>query len=348
VLYVAITADGTVARLDTTSGRPVGPALQIDGTGPRPTAVVPVAGGGLLAVSPSVVGGGVYLATGGSQWLRPIQLEPGARVRLAAAGAGSDAVLAYHLAGGSEARQRCRLALLDLATGSVSRTLRPCAEGEELTGLAVASGPHGPAAYLGLWRTSPAGSTGGGQAGGSLIEVEPRTGARRTLLSTEGLPTLLAVAAAEGRRQLCFVETVPGPRSNAAGDWRSLDPEVTRAQLVVVDLGARAPAAAFPLPQVPATLAVAPGASRAYVLGHQHSLAGTVTSLTSVDLVAGTVGHPVRLAGLGVSVAATEESVFVPHLDGAEVWVVDVRRWRVAHTLSVGRRPAGVAIGAQR
>jgi hypothetical protein len=240
------------------------------------------------------------------------------------------------------------LVLLDLATGSVGRPQDGCAAGEELTGLALASGPHGPVAYLGLWQAGPAGGTGRGQAGGRLVEVEPLTGARRALLTTEGLPALLAVAAAGGSRRLCFVETLPGPPGDAAGDWRDLDPRVTRAQLVTLDLDARTPEAVAPLPQVPAALTVAPGARRAYLLAHQHGLAGTVTSLMRVDLAAGAVGPPVRLAGLGVSVAATEERVFVPRVDGAEVWVVDVRRWRVAQTLPVGYQPVGVAVSAWR
>ena len=52
VIHVAVASDGTVARLDATTGRPVGPALQTDPAGPRPTQVIPVAGGGLVAVSP--------------------------------------------------------------------------------------------------------------------------------------------------------------------------------------------------------------------------------------------------------------------------------------------------------
>ncbi len=346
VVYVASAAEGTVARLDATSGRPAGAALRAAPAGPRPTQVIPVAGGGLLAVSPDAVGGGVYAAPAGSRTLRPVRLEPGARVRLAAGGAGPEALLAYDIADGSAARQGCRLVLLDVATGRVRRANDGCAEGEELSGLALAGCPHGPVAYLGLWRAGPAGGSDRGQTNGRLVELEPLTGARRTLLATEGPPALLAVAAAEGSRRLCFVETVPGPPGAAAGDWRDLDPRVTRAQLVTLDLDAGTPAAVAPLPQVPAALAVAPDARRAYLLAHQHRLAGTVTSLVSVDLATGAVGPPVRLAGLGVSVAATEERVFVPRVDGAEVWVVDVRRWRVARSLPVGRQPAGVAVGA--
>jgi hypothetical protein len=345
VVYVASAAEGTVARLDATSGRPVGPALRADPAGPRPTQVIPVAGGGLLAVSPDAVGEGVYVATEGSRELRPVRLEPGAQVSLAAGGAGTDAVVAYRPTAGSAASQGCRLVLLDLAAGSARRAQDGCAEGEELTGLALAGGPRGPVAYLGLWRAGQAGSTGPGQPGGRLVEVEPLTGVRRALLTTEGLPALLAVAGAEGSRRLYFVETVPGPPSDAAGDWRDLDPRVTRAQLVTLDLDARMPEAIYPLPQVPAALTVAPDAGRVYLLAHQHSLAGTLTSLVSVDLATGTVGQPVRLAGLGVSVAATEEHVFVPRVDGAEVWVVDVRRWRLTRTLPVGRQPVGVAVG---
>jgi hypothetical protein len=335
-----------VARLDAASGRPVGPALRTDATGPRPTEVIPAAGG-VLAVSPDAVGGGVSVAAGGSRELRPVRLEPGAQVRLAAGGAGA-AVVAYRTTGGSAARQGCRLVLLDLAPGGASRAQDGCAEGEELTGLALAGGPRGPVAYLGLWRAGPAGGPGPGQAGGRLVEVEPLTGARRTLLSMEGRPSLLAAPAAEGGRRLYFVETVPGPPGDAAGDWRDLDPRVARAQLVTLDLDARAPEAVAPLPQVPAALAVAPDARRAYLLAHQHRLAGTLTSLQSVDLATGAMGPPVGLPGLGVSVAATGERVFVPRVDGAEVWVVDVRSWRVARTLPVGRQPVGVAVGARR
>jgi hypothetical protein len=347
VVYVAIAAEGAVARLDATSGRPVGPALRADATGPRPAEVIPAAGG-VLAVSPDAVDAGVYVAADGSRGLRPVRLEPGAQVRLAAGGAGDAAVLAYRVPDGGAASQGCRLVLLDLTSGGVSRAQDGCAEGEALTGLALAGGPGGPVAYLGVWRAGPADGTGRGQAGGRLVEVEPLTGARRTVLSTDGVPTLLAVVASEGGRQLGFVETVPGPPGDAAGDWRDLDPRVTRAQLVILDLDARTPGAVIPLPQVPAALAVAPDARRAYLLAHQHSLAGTVTSLRSVDLATGTVGQPVRLAGLGVSVAATAERVFVPHVDGAEVWVVDVRRWRLARSLPVARQPVGVAVGAGR
>ena len=49
-----------------------------------------------------------------------------------------------------------------------------------------------------------------------------------------------------------------------------------------------------------------------------------------------------------MSLAATEERVFVPNTTGAEVWVVDARRGRVERTLAVGRQPVAVAVSPRR
>ena len=238
-------------------GAPAGPAVAL---GEKPAAVIPGAGGRLLALTPATaVSAATHIATDGGPALRAVPLDPGARVLLAAGDERRLCGAGLPHPGWHHHGPALRLVLVDLATGSAGRTHAVCADGEVATGLALVAGPGGPLAYLGLWSAGPAGT---GRAGGSIVELDAVTGAQHPLLSLEGAPTLLATATPERPRRLCYAETIPGPPGDAAGDWRATDPVPARWQLVVLDLEARAPEAAHALPDGPAALALAPDRPR--------------------------------------------------------------------------------------
>jgi hypothetical protein len=181
--------------------------------------------------------------------------------------------------------------------------------------------------------------------------VDTTSGARRTLVALEGVPSLLASRRATppstpspngSDGHLCFVETVPGP-VRSPQDWRDVDPVIARWRLVVLDSESSSVAATYPLPFAPLALDLAADAHEAYVLGHQYSPTRT-TLLASVDLTSGAMGSPIRLYGTGLSLAVRVELAFVPNADAAEVWVVNLPSHRLERRVPAGRQPVAVAL----
>jgi len=363
VLYVANATDRTVTRLDAASGRSVGPPIAIAHT---PAFLVAGSDGRFLAATPpGVIEGAATLVTVDTQGhatTRPLPLGSAAQILFAAGDGRSSAALVYRPWEGEGPSRRsggCRLAVVDLAVAALTHTYELCQPGEEPTGLALPSGAGNALAYVGMWRSGSPGSARSGEAGagtstgGSIVEVDTASGARRTVVALEGAPGLLSGSrstppstpspAAMGGR-LCFVETVPGPL-RPAQDWRDVDPVITRWRLIVLDTGSRGVAAVYPLPFPPLALDLSAGQQEAYVLGHEDSPTRT-TLLAGVDLTSGAMGRPFRLRGTGLSLAVSGEVVFVPNAAGAEVWAVNLPKHQLERSVPAGRQPVAVAIGA--
>ena len=356
VLYVANALDGTVTRLDARDGRALGPPLPTDRAPARlaagPRGHLLVAGAGPAAQLT------LHTATAVGWRARPVPLEAGARpteVRALAGDGGRYAVVAYAAAAGTAAGERaaegpCRLALIDLLAGAVVRAHQPCARGDTVAGLALRAGDAGPVAYLATRRP---GSGPDDRGRGRVVALDATTGAPLAAYEACGLPVDLVLApappgppAAAGRLYAVVGSPASPPGAAADGDqefdtaegwWLvGLDPE---GLAVESDR-----AVAGPL----RSLAVAPDGRQAYafapvgdpVLG---------SALVAVDLATGaTADLGKRVPGQGLAgLAVTDERVYVPLPDGAEVWVGD-RQGRPLGVVPVGRRPFAITLGRRR
>jgi DNA-binding beta-propeller fold protein YncE len=63
-----------------------------------------------------------------------------------------------------------------------------------------------------------------------------------------------------------------------------------------------------------------------------------------LDVATSEVYPLAQVGGRAFGLAVDDEHVYVPHLDGRVVWVVDRRHGRVVRTLQVGDRPIAVAL----
>jgi hypothetical protein len=127
-LYVANARDGTITMLDSESGRPLGPPVR---AGRAPAQLVAAPAGNLLHLTTAPGSGGAIKwlrRTGGpaatAGWdAQPLALplrEPVQQLIMASDGSGGAAV-AYRALDPAFGAPRCRLALVDMATGTVTR-----------------------------------------------------------------------------------------------------------------------------------------------------------------------------------------------------------------------------------
>jgi hypothetical protein len=95
-------------------------------------------------------------------------------------------------------------------------------------------------------------------------------------------------------------------------------------------------------------LAVAPDGREAYAFAPAGD-PSLGSALVAVDLATGaTADLGKRVPGQGLAgLAVTDERVYVPLPDGAEVWVGD-RQGRPLDVVPVGRRPFAIALGRRR
>ena len=234
VLYVANSADGTVARLDGATGRPLGPPLP---AGPAPGQLARGRDGSLLVLSAArdaarpltrlaPAGDGRRVGGAPRGLARAGARGPPRRRRRALRGGGRPGA-------GGRARPARRAALPADAGRRPRRRRRGhapavCGPHDLVTGLALDDGPAGPVAYLALWRTRPAAPGGdpaapAGAAGPHrVVAVDARTGAPVAVLPLAGVPVLLALGPAPGGlgRRLYAVERLAGPEDEAAGRRR--------------------------------------------------------------------------------------------------------------------------------
>jgi len=346
VLYVANGADGTIARLDAASGRPLGPPLP---AGPAPWQVAAGDHRGLVVLAGGASPRLTHLVRAGGGWAaHPLRLEAGARGGLLS-GDGAYAAAAYHVpAADPTGAARCRLALIDLRAGAIARAFPACAPGDVLRALALEDRPGGPVAYLALWRgPGPAGS--GALAGRSrLAAVHAATGAVLAVQPLAGVPAHVVLAPrpdGPGRR-LVLVEA-RGRAEPADTDERQPPdvPSLGRWHLVTLDPETLAPEAEFAVPHYPQGVAVAPDGRHAYWLAGPWTL-GVPTPLLRTDLATGATRLEAHVPGPGFGgLAVTAERVYVPNPEGSEVSVLERRTGSLTGRIAVGRRPVGIALG---
>jgi hypothetical protein len=296
-----------------------------------------VQAGVLTAVSPS-----------GAGWsARPLALEAGAAASHVA-GDGHHTVAAYSVrapAGADDRSERCRLALIDASGGVVSAAHTVCAPDEAVLSLAVAAGRGGePVAYLGIWRTPSMGAAAArhGRPEGRIVAVNAATGSALRTVAVDQIASSLAVAPARTGAAARLLCACGSPDADRLGR-DDLREAVTRWQVLEFEAETLLPAAVYPVSARPHALDVAPDGSEAYLLTGGLDI-GARASLLRLDLGGGGVRTLAVLPGRAAGLTAGAERVYVPHLDGRTVWLVDRRRGRLAGTLPAGRRPVAVAL----
>jgi DNA-binding beta-propeller fold protein YncE len=347
LLYVTNAADGTITRLDAATGRVAGPPLP---AGPLPDQAVPGPGGSLLVSSFSSqqlsalthvaaagpAGRGGTLWTTGTTWTtRTVPLEAGAREVWLAGDGGRQAVVAYRAPDPATGRPRCRLALVDTWSGTVQQPHTVCPSADHLTALAFDGSPGGPVAYLGVQQSAAqigisATASASGDAGADrhrLLAVHAATGIVIVTQPLAGAPAGLRLGSAPGRSgfRLYCLETLSSPEEESLGTYhgrlRGLNP-------ITLDVESEH---ALDTPSV--ALAVAPDGEDVYLLtSHGYSL-------TQIHLATGAQRWLASLPDGGISLAVTDERVFVPNPWGHEVWVMDRRQRQPTRRVPVGRGP---------
>ena len=335
--------DASVSLVDPGSGRVLGALPVPHGT----WQVVPGRLGrdeGLVALA-SPAGSLTHLGRtgqGGAWTSRPVAPEPDAVVQSVAGDGARHAAAAYALRSQDTGRvgPACRLALIDLPSGRVERTLPVCGgPADAVEALALARGPDGPVAYvaLGRWTASGAPEPGGGR----LAAVHLATGAVLASAPLPGAPEQVLLAPApEGAAQRLYAVTAdPGPvpagvPTADATAWRltGFDPVTLRAETEQR------------LPYRPLWLGVAPDGRRAYAVAGPTSLP-TPSGLLRVDLVGGGASLLPAAPGRVLGLAVTGDRLFLADPEGSQLWVLD-HGARPVRTIRVGQHPLWVALSA--
>ena len=341
-LYVSSGLDGTVTRLDGRSGRVIGRPLP---AGPAPRRLVVGSGGSLLVASAAAGRQGLlsHVAPSGGAWTaRPVALERGARVNHLAGDGAHTAAVAYTVARPAPAwgltgeEAPCRLALVDLRSGTVRRILPLCDSGDALAGLALRPGPDGLSIYAALW------SAGAGPGARSrLLALDGATGDITAAYSLDGLPNQVVMGPAPGGQGLRLYSVVTaGPvgetdredvadRFAGAGSW----------QLLGFDPATLALESDFLLWQPPYSLVVSSDGAHGYAFTESARLAAGA-ELLEIDLATGDTRRVVLTPGAGISAfAVAGDRLYVPDAMGDAVWVFDRHRGTVLGRVAVGRHP---------
>ena len=348
VVYVANLGDGTVSRIDGATGRALRPPLPA-GRAPQQLAAAP--GGELLVIAlagPATLTHVAPTGVPGRGWAaRPVPLEAhttgATEARLATDGRGRAAV-AYRVAVPPPAAP-CRLAVLDVATGSVEATHAPCGPRERILSLALGDGPGGPAAYLGIWRSALRGAGAEAPAGGRLRTLDLATGAVVGEAPLAGVPTQLVVARAPG---------AAGPRVYCVEGSHSADPAGADAldfhfdQWLLRGLHplTLASESTFALAARPRALAVAADGDHAYALADAGGPRSS-SQLVRIDLRSGAVRPVRRVPGAGDGgLVVAGDRLYVPDPERDSVTAVDRRSGRLLPPAATGRAPAGIVLSA--
>jgi hypothetical protein len=240
---------------------------------------------------------------------------------------------------------------VDPLRGVVGAAHPVCAPGEVVLSLAVAPGRSGePVAYLGLWRDAAAGlpPAGGVPPGGRIVAIDPVTGTVLRAAPIAAIAASLAVVPAQPGAPARLLCGCGSPGANQDGRAAILDDFLengARWQIVDLDVETLAPSAVYPVPARPYALQAAPDGGAAYVLTGGTAV-GTRAGLVHLDLRGGTARTLILPTGRAGGLAVGAEHVYVPHLDGRVVWVVDRRRGQLVGTISVGPRPIAVALSS--
>jgi DNA-binding beta-propeller fold protein YncE len=334
LLYAASGVDGTVTRIDASSGRAAGPPLP---AGPVPWQLAAGPAGDVLVLSNSERHPGLLthlLPTGRGWTARTVRLEAGSRGDVLLAGDGGRyAVVGYTPSGGADphAMRGCRLAVVDLVAGTAVRQFSVCAPGESRFGLAVEAAPTGAVIYAGLWRGA---SSAAGAGAGAVVALDAATGAVLQRSPLPGVPERLVAAPAPGGagRRLYCVEGSPGPEARYPIDerWR----------LLALDPTTLATETFYPLRGDVPGFTVAPDGDDAYALEGSREL-------LHLELRTGAVGTLTTLPGHSVGgLVATDRWVYAPHSSGSAVWAIDRRSARLVQRAPTGRHPNALVLSA--
>ena len=332
-LYVANSLDGTVSRLDSVTGRTLGPPLP---AASFPWQITAGPAGSLLVLSvprwrtPSVHL--THLVPAGRTW-RAVGVPLGVRSYHAvlAGDGGRHAVVVYQpVPDRSEGPPRCELALVDARASSVERTHTVCAVGDTPIGLALESRPAGATVYLGLRHPAPDGAASPAGSRDRVLALDPHTGAVLAVRRATGVLLSLILAPAPGRAgtRLYALEAAAPPDTDV--------PTLFRGRLLGLNPDTLEIESERALGFAPDRLAVAPEGDHAYALHDR--------TVLRLGLAGGDEVPLAILPGRGLELAVTHARIFVSNPSGSAVWALDRRRARPLQILPVGRRPTGLFV----
>jgi hypothetical protein len=313
--------------------------------GAAPTQLVAGPGNSLLALStwPAAPPGADRLThavrSGGGWHTRPVDLGAPAHDALLAGDSGRYALVASHPDGFAVAQPPpsgppCRLALVDVATGVVERTLGVCGRHERVTAVALASGSAGTVAYLGIWHEpDESGTTGPGRS--RIVALDAVRGMVLAVASLAGVASDVVYVPGQlpGDERLYCLEHVPFPSYDTSDGARSL--------LLTLNPDTLQIERELPLRESPVRLAMAPDGNHAYALVSGGS------ALIQLNLTTGVEASPISLPGQGYALAVTEAWVYVSHPKGNSVWMLDRQRGTIARTIHLDGRPTGLALSTR-
>jgi len=266
--------------------------------------------------------------------VRPVRLdsEDGASVlagRLA--GAGRWAVVAYHVRRGAAAAPpgAARVALIDLLSGGVVRTIPVGTGATAVLSLALGGDAAAPVAYLGLWDWAA--------LRGRVLALRADTGAPVATAPLAGAPAALTLGPAPGGAgaRLYGVEAAPGPGGRDGGDAHAA---AERWRVLGLDPLTLAPDGEHGLAVAPLWFALAPDGDRGYALTGGDTSAGG-RALLELDLASGTPRPLPAPPGRARELVATRAHLYALDAQGDRLWAFDRRSGRLVHTIAVGRRP---------
>ncbi|MGH2352244.1 MAG: YncE family protein [Chloroflexota bacterium] len=361
-LYVLNGLDRTVTRLHGVGRQVAEPSISVRGV---PLQVVAAPGDAFLVMATDERGREprlLHFRRNGSRWVALIlPLDPGAQDVVLAGDGRRYAIAAYRMSppvadapvpeGQGPAADPCHLALLDLVAGTVAArsTLAPatCDASDSIRSLASAQAAGGAVAYVGLWRWPQTAAPAAGSGRVVKVEMSAVGITAQHVLPLEGAPERLVLGTAAERPgdRLYAVEAVPGPQH---ADWalaRGEEYAPPRAwHLLGVDPDALLPETVLSLRQPPTAVALSPDGRRAYALIARDGRPPT-SDLREVDLVSGSARRLTTLAGLSLSITASDDHIFATRSNADHVWVLDAHTGRVVRTVAVGRHPMGLALG---
>jgi DNA-binding beta-propeller fold protein YncE len=347
LIYVASAAEGTITRLDATTGRVRNPSLP---AGVAPWRMVPGPDGSVLVLSVGTTHQSkvLYLFRAGNAWVsRPIDLHPRARGVQIAGDGGRYAVAVYRIQTDPAIAEwtPCRMALIDLESGRIDRTHHLCAADEIVQDVALENGTSGPIAYLAMWRraTQAPGATNTGS--GRIQVVQAETGASLGFLPLAGVPGRIMLAPSSERLglRLYCVQGI-GMRDDSS-EYDAGVPEfysANRWQLLKVDPVKLEMEREYEISALPRWLTVAADGKDAYAIAGYGSpdLGSTIMHL---DLTTGGVRLLGRAPGTGFSgLAVADRRIYVPDGSSDGVAVVNRRDGAFVKTIHVGRHPIGI------
>ena len=361
-VYVANSFDGTITRLDGTTGRasetplPAGHAPWQMAAGPDDRLLVLAAGGAAALTRLAPTGqDGAWVA-------QAVPLEAGASGAILAGDGRGGAALTYRVVASSTAPAApaalpappCQLAAIDIASGAVGAPLAPCRPGETVAGLALGDGPGGPTAYLSLWRTASWDAAGPVPGGGLIRSLDLASGAVVAEARLAGLPGPLLLAAGPGAagQRLYGVEgfhSAGEPGGDAYAEADLADRWLVRGRNPLT----LSPETAVALPARPKALAIAPDGDHGFALAGSAGRAGpgdparVSTALVHLDLRRGSAQPLGRVPGSGYGgLAVAGDRLYVPNPEGDAVAVVDRRSGAPLPPVKTGRGPAGVLLAS--